>query len=63
MANTRLKIARIEAGLTQFQLAEEVGAKERDVSLWETNRSTPDPETRQRVATVLKKPTFELFEQ
>jgi transcriptional regulator with XRE-family HTH domain len=63
MANMRLKCARLQAGLTQLQLAEKVGAKERHVSLWETDRSTPDPETKQRVAAALQRPSFELFDR
>jgi DNA-binding XRE family transcriptional regulator len=61
-ANNRLKAARVLKGITQLQLAEMVGLKEIEVSRFETGRRTPSQETKQRIATVLGKPTFELFE-
>jgi transcriptional regulator with XRE-family HTH domain len=61
-ANNRLKAARVLQGLTQLQLAERVGTKEIDISRLETGRSTPTAELKQRIAQVLQKPAFELFE-
>ena len=48
--------------MTQQQLAEELGIMEIDVSRIETGRSTPDKELKRRIAEVLQKPTFELFD-
>jgi transcriptional regulator with XRE-family HTH domain len=61
-ANNRLKAARVLQGMTQLQLAEKVGVKEIHVSRIETGRSTPDTEMKQRIAEVLQRPTFELFD-
>lgn len=61
-ANTRLKAARVLQGLTQLQLAERVGTKEIEISRLETGRSTPTAELKQRIAQVLQKPAFELFQ-
>jgi len=60
--NLRLKAARALLGLTQLQLAEMIGAKESEISRLETGRARPDPETRQRIAEVLGKPAFEVFD-
>ena len=49
-------------GLTQFQLADKVGRKEIDISRLETGRARPDGDTKRRIAEVLQKPVFELFE-
>ena len=59
--NRRLKAARVGKGLTQFQLAETIGSKEIEISRYETGRTTPDPETKERIAEVLGKPAYELF--
>ena len=60
--NNRLKAARVLRGLTQLQLAEKVGRKEIDVSRYETGRARPDPDTKRRIAEVLQKPTYEIFD-
>ena len=60
--NTRMKAARVGKGLTQLQLAEKIGRKEIDVSRYETGRARPDPDTKRRIAEVLQKPTFEIFD-
>lgn len=62
MANNRLRAARVLRGLTQLQLAEKIGRKEIEVSRFETGRSQLDQDTKQRIAEVLQKPTFELFD-
>jgi transcriptional regulator with XRE-family HTH domain len=61
-ANYRLKAARVLKGLTQLQLAEKLGLEEHEISRLETGRSTPDGPTKQRIAEVLGKPAFELFD-
>jgi DNA-binding XRE family transcriptional regulator len=49
-------------GMTQRQLAEKVSGKEIDVSRYETGRKQPDLDTKRRIAKVLAKPTYELFD-
>ena len=60
--NIRLKTARVSRGMTQLQLAEKIGRKEIDVSRYETGRARPDPDTKRRIAEVLQKPTYEIFD-
>ena len=60
--NTRMKAARVLAGLTQMQLADKVGTRKIEISRIETGRIRPAVELKQRIATVLRKPTFELFD-
>ena len=62
MTNNRLRAARVLLGLTQLQLAEKIGKKEIEVSRFETGRAEPDAEVKRRIAEVLQKPAFELFE-
>jgi transcriptional regulator with XRE-family HTH domain len=57
-----LKAARALMGFTQLQLAERVGRKEIDVSRFETGRARPDWHTKERIAEVLGKKTWELFD-
>ena len=57
-----MKAARVLKGMTQLQLAERVGLKEIEISRIETGRSVPDGPLKQRIADVLGKPTFELFD-
>lgn len=59
--NKRLKAARVLRGLTQLQLADQIGKKEIEVSRFETGRAHPDPDTKRRIAEVLQKPEYELF--
>ncbi len=61
-SNYRLKAARFLKGLTQLQLADKVGAKEIDISRMETGRARPDADTKRRIAEILQKPAFELFD-
>jgi transcriptional regulator with XRE-family HTH domain len=61
-ANYRLKAARVLKGLTQLQLAEKIGLQEHDVSRLETGRSVPDGPTKERIAQVLQKRAFEIFD-
>ena len=60
--NKRMKAARVLKGITQRQLAELVGTREIEISRIETGRVTPDTSIKQRIAEVLQKPTFELFD-
>jgi transcriptional regulator with XRE-family HTH domain len=60
--NKRLRAARALAGLTQLQLAERIGKKEIEVSRFETGRAQPDAEVKRRIADVLQRPSFELFD-
>ncbi len=60
--NYRLKAARVLKGLTQLQLAEKIGSKEINISRLETGRAQPDAELKSRIAAVLQKPAFELFD-
>lgn len=61
-ANNRMKAARVLKGMTQLQLAELVGTREIEISRIETGRVMPDAQVKQRIALVLQKPTFELFD-
>jgi DNA-binding XRE family transcriptional regulator len=60
--NNRLKAARVLRGITQLQLAEWLGKKEIEISRYETGRAQPDADTKRRIAEILQKPTFELFD-
>ena len=60
--NNRMKAARVLQGLTQLQLAGQVGLKEIEISRIETGRAQPEGVLRQRIAEALCKPTFELFD-
>jgi DNA-binding XRE family transcriptional regulator len=59
--NRRMAAARVLKGITQRDLALKVGLKEIDVSRIETGRLAPTAELKERIAAVLGKPTFELF--
>lgn len=61
-SNYRLKAARVLRGFTQFQLADKVGRKEIDISRLETGRARLDADLKRRIAEVLQKPVFELFD-
>ena len=61
-ANNRLKAARVLRGMTQLQLAEMVGAKEIEISRFETGRAWPDPDTKRRIAEILQKAPYEIFD-
>ncbi|MBQ1705450.1 MAG: helix-turn-helix transcriptional regulator [Clostridia bacterium] len=50
----QLRLARKNAGLTQKQLADAVGAKHNSVSNWEKGQNQPDAETIQRLCRALK---------
>ena len=60
--NYRLKAARVLVGMTQLQLAEKIGGKEIEISRVETGRARPGEELKRRIAEVLRKPAFEIFD-
>jgi DNA-binding XRE family transcriptional regulator len=60
--NRRLAAARVLAGMTQRQLAQRVGTKEIEISRIETGRACPAEEVKRRIAEVLGKPAFEIFD-
>jgi len=53
----RIRLARVEADLTQTQLATKIHAKQKSISRYETGDSMPSVETLVKLAKVLKKPT------
>ena len=52
----KIKLARVEADLTQTQLALKINAKQKSISRYETGASLPSLETLVKIAKVLKKP-------
>ena len=60
--NRRMAAARVLKGITQRQLAELVGTREIEISRIETGRVCPGADVKRRIAEVLQKPTFELFD-
>lgn len=61
--NNRLRAARALKSMTQLELANRVGLKELEISRYETGRTQPDAGTKRRIAEVLHKPTYELFDR
>ena len=57
----RIKEARRECGLTQAQLAEQVGASESAIQMYEIGQRIPRDAMKMRIAEVLKKPVQDLF--
>ena len=53
----KIKLARVELDLTQTQLAQKIGAKQKSISRYEAGKSVPMVETLVRLAKALKKPT------
>ena len=60
--NNRLRAARVLQGMNQCDLAERAGVKELEISRYETGRARPDRATKRRIAEVLQKPEYELFD-
>lgn len=58
----RLRVARILNNLTQLELARQVATTELTISRIETGRIRPSAELKQRIAELLGKPTYELFD-
>lgn len=61
--NTALKVARINCGLKQLDLARQLGVSENLVSAWETGRALPLPDMRHRVAKILGTTPEQLFKE
>jgi DNA-binding XRE family transcriptional regulator len=59
--NTELKLARMNCGMNQRELAQELGIGENLISAWETKRATPLPDMRYRIAKVLNSTPELLF--
>lgn len=51
----KIKLARIEADLTQEQLAAKIKAKQKSISRYETGDTEPSLSTLENIAKVLKK--------
>jgi transcriptional regulator with XRE-family HTH domain len=60
--NIRLKTARVAKQLTQLQLAKQIGTKEIEISRFETGRAQPDKATKERIAEILQKEVYEIFD-
>jgi len=58
----RIRLARVEADLTQTDLANKIHAKQKSISRYETGASIPTIKTLVRIASVLKKPTTYFLE-
>ena len=56
------RLARVEADLTQTQLAKKVGALQKSISRYETGTSVPTVETLTKIANTLKKPSAYFLE-
>ncbi|WAA10303.1 helix-turn-helix transcriptional regulator [Fervidibacillus albus] len=61
MRNSRLVQARIEKGLSQSDLASQLGCSKQAVSNWETGYSTPPLATALKISDVLGKDVKFLF--
>ena len=59
MNGTEIKIARIRAGLKQYELAQRAGVREVEFSLIENNRRRPSPEKLARIMGALPEVTDE----
>lgn len=53
----RIRLARVEADLTQTELASKIHAKQKSISRYETGASIPTIDTLMKIASVLKKPS------
>ena len=51
----RIKLARVEADLTQTDLATKIRAKQKSISRYETGASVPTIESLTKIASALKK--------
>jgi transcriptional regulator with XRE-family HTH domain len=61
--NTALKLARMNCGKKQLDLAQELGVSENLISAWETQRATPLPDMRYRIAKALGSTPEQLFKE
>lgn len=51
----KIKLARVELDMTQTDLADKIGAKQKSVSRYENGASTPSLETMVKISKVLRK--------
>lgn len=51
----KIKLARVELDLNQSDLAEKIGVKQKNVSMYENGTSTPSLQTMAKIAKVLKR--------
>lgn len=58
----RIRLARVEADLTQTELAQKMHAKQKSISRYETGDSMPSVETLVKLAKVLRKPSSYFLE-
>jgi putative transcriptional regulator len=61
MAISKLKLARMNRGITQKELAELAGISEQMICFYETDRAKPMPATRHQLAKALETTPEELF--
>ena len=59
--NTNLKIARVKRGLTQKELANNIGVTNKYVSLIERKNLKPSPVIMEKISNCLEEPVQELF--
>ncbi len=52
----KIKLARVEMDLTQTQLADKIGTRQKSISRYETGAALPSLETLVKIAKVLKEP-------
>jgi len=62
MVGKRIKIARIEADISQERLAEELEVSQKTVSAWEAGRNEIGASNIQRMAMILGKPVDYFFQ-
>ena len=58
----RIKLARVEADLTQTELAHKIRAKQKSISRYETGAAVPTIITLMKIARMLKKPSAYFLE-
>jgi len=58
----RIRVARVEADLTQTELANKIHAKQKSISRYETGASVPTIDTLMKIADILKKPSAYFLE-
>ncbi len=58
----RIRVARVEADLTQTELANKIHAKQKSISRYETGASVPTIESLTKIASALKKPASYFLE-
>ena len=63
MPRKKIWLARVEADLTQTELARKIHAKQKSISRYETGDSVPSVEILVKLANVLKKPTNYFLEE